>query len=112
MADSSTTTVLIPNLIAGGCWARCQLRNGIGYVPVASKPMKSLTLVGLVFTCTLAIPELDGRFLHSRLAHPGSDCGGLLGSTPATQRYKGHLCRIMTHEIAGPCGGWLYMYPG
>jgi len=112
MADSSTTTFPIPNLIAGGCWARCQLRNGIRYVPVASELMKSLTLVGVVFTCTLAIPELDGRFLHSRWADPGSDCGGLLGSTPATQRYKGRLCRIRTHDIADPCGGCLYKYPG
>jgi len=42
MADSATTTALILNLIAGDCWTRRQLRNGIRYVPVTSKPMKSL----------------------------------------------------------------------
>jgi len=52
----------------------------------------------------LAIPELDDRFLHNHSSDPGSDCGRLLGWTPATQRYKGHLCRIETHEIADPCG--------
>jgi len=53
----------------------------------------------------LAIPELDDRFLHNHGSDPGSDCGGLLGWTPATQRYKGRLCRIITHEITDPCGG-------
>ena len=69
---------------------------------------------GVVFILvgTLAIPELDGRFLHSRWADPGSDCRGLLGSTPATQRYKGSLCRIKAHEIANTCQSCLYRYPG
>jgi len=40
MADLSMTTERIPILLEGGCWARRQLRNGIRYVPVASKPMK------------------------------------------------------------------------
>jgi len=35
-----------------------------------------------------------------------------LGSTPATQRYKGHLCRIETQEIAVFCGDYLYSSPG
>ena len=38
MADSSITVRGIPILIAGGCWAQCQLHAGICYVPVASKP--------------------------------------------------------------------------
>jgi len=33
IADCSTTAGRIPTLFAGGYWARCQLRNGIGYVP-------------------------------------------------------------------------------
>ena len=37
MADYSTAVTGIPILIAGGCWARCQLHAGTGYVPVASK---------------------------------------------------------------------------
>jgi len=112
MADSSTTTGPILDLIAGGCWARRQLRSGIKDVSVALKLMKSLTLVRVVFIGTLGIPKLDGRFLHNCWADPGSDCGRLLGSTPATQRYKGRLCRIETHEIANPCESCLYRYPG
>jgi len=53
----------------------------------------------------LAIPELDDRFLPNHGSDPGSDCGGLLGWTPATQRYKGRLCRIIAHQIADPYGG-------
>ena len=45
MADSSTATGPILDPIAEGCWARRQLRNGIGYVPVASKLIKSLSSV-------------------------------------------------------------------
>ena len=60
MADYSTTAgrILLP--FTGGCWTRRQLRGGIGYVSVASILRKSLTLVGVVFIGTLAIPELDG----------------------------------------------------
>jgi len=61
----------------------------------------------------LAIPELYGRFLHNHFSDPESDYGGLLGSTTATQRYKGRLCGIRTHEIADPCESCLYRYnPG
>jgi len=86
MADPSTTTALILDPIAGGCWARCQLRRGIKDVSVASKPWKLLILVGVVFIgSTLALPELDVRFLHDHLADSGSDCGRLLASTPPSQ---------------------------
>jgi len=112
MADSSTTTAPILDPIAGDCWAQRWLRNGIKDVSVASRPRKSLTLVRVVFIGTLAIPELDGRLLHDHTSDPGSDCGRLLGSTPATQRYKGRLCRIKTQEIAVFCGEDLYCSPG
>jgi len=112
MADSSTTTAPILDLIAGGCWARRQLRGGIKNVFVASKLRKSVTFMRVVFIDTLAISELNGRFLHNHCSDPGSDCGGLLGSTPATQRYKGRLCRIRTQEIADPYESCLYRYPG
>jgi len=79
---------------------------------VASKLRKSLTLVRVGFIGTLAIPDLDGRLLHDHTSDPGSDCGILLGSTPATQRYKGRLCRIKTQEIAVFCGEDLYCSPG
>jgi len=55
MADSSTTTSPILNLIAGDRWARRQLRNGIRYVPVASKLRKSLSSVEGVLGIKLAI---------------------------------------------------------
>ena len=45
MSDSSTTTGPILDLIAGDRWAGGQLRSGIKDVSVASKLMKSLTLV-------------------------------------------------------------------
>ena len=101
MADSSITTALILNLIAGDGWARCQLRSGIKDVSVASELRKWLTLVRVVFIdTTLAISELDGRFLHNHRSDPESDCGRLLGSTPATWSYKLRLCLIRTHESA------------
>ena len=43
---------------------------------------------GLYKASTLAIPELDGRFLHSHCSDPGSDCMESLSSTPTTRRYK------------------------
>jgi len=60
----------------------------------------------------LALPELDGRFLHNHCSDSESDCARSLGPTPATQWYKGRLCRIETHEIADPCGSCLYWYFG
>jgi len=112
MVDSSTTTTPILDLIAGDCWAGGQLCSGIKDVSVASKHMKSLTLVGVVFIDTLAIPELDRRSLHYRFSDPGSDCRRLFCATPATQWYKVRPCHIKAQEIADPCGGCLYWYPG
>jgi len=60
MADCSTTTERISILFAGGYWARRQLRTGIRYVSVASKPRISLTslegvtIVTLVEFCSMA----------------------------------------------------------
>jgi len=34
-----------------------------------------------------------------------TDCGTLLDSIPAMQRYNGRLCDIKAHEIAVFCGG-------
>jgi len=75
---------------------------------VALKLMKSLIFVRVVFIGTLAIPELDGRFLHNHLPNSRSDCGILLGLTPATHWYKGRLCGIKAQEIAVFCVGDLY----
>jgi len=101
MADSSTTAGPILDLIAGYCWAQRQLRSGIKDVSVTSKLMKSLTLMGVVFLGTLAIPELDGRFLHDCWTNPESDCGRLSGSTPATQRYRIHPSATFIHDVTG-----------
>ena len=43
---------------------------------------------------------LDGRLLHNRKTEFNSVGGGLLGSTPAPQRYEVRLCRINTQELA------------
>jgi len=87
MADSAITAGLILDLIAGDCWARRQLRGGIGYVSVASEVMNPPTLARVVF---LHVPELDGGYLHNGWADSRSDssCRGLLGSTPATLWYR------------------------
>jgi len=85
MADTSTTTAPILDLMAGDCWVRCRVRSGIKDVSVASRLMKSLTLVGVAYIATLVIPELDGGFLHDCVADSGSDCGRVLGSMPASQ---------------------------
>jgi len=53
----------------------------------------------------LAIPGLDGGFLHDQYADFESVTWTSLGSTPATRRYKGRCCRINTHEVAIYSGG-------
>jgi len=98
-ADYSTTGGPILILFAGGCWARCQLPNGIRYVSVASNLMDPPTLQRLVF---LKVDELDCIFHNSRLAKSRSDCGRLLGLNPATRWYKVRLCRIKAHGSACP----------
>jgi len=50
----------------------------------------------------LAIPGLDGRFLHNRLTDFDSDTLMSLGSTPATRRYKVRLWRISIHGVHHP----------
>jgi len=112
MVDISTTTGPIQDLIAGGYWARSPLRIGIKDVSIASVLMKSLTLVEVVFIGTLEISEPDGRSLHNHSSDPESDCWRLLGSTPATQWYKGRLCGITTQQIADPCESCIYRYSG
>ena len=82
------TQCSILNLIAEGCWSRRQLRSSIKDVSVASKLRNSLTLVGVGFINTLAIPELDGRFLHNYYSDPECDCGRSLHSAPATLWYR------------------------
>jgi len=114
MADSSTTTSPIRDLIAGDCWARRQLRSGIKDVSVASelRNLKSLTIVRVVFIDTLASSELDGRFLYNHRSDPESDCGRLLGWRPATQWYKVRPCHIKAHEIAVFCAGCIRYQAG
>jgi len=85
IADSSITAESILHPIAGDCWARRQLRGGIEYVSVASELMNPPTLLRVVF---LLVSELHGGFLHNRWADSGSDCGELLGLTPARLWYR------------------------
>jgi len=108
----TTARQSIVNPTPGCSWARCQLSSSIKGVSVRLKLWKSLTLLRVVFIYTMAIPELDCRFLHNHCSDPDSDCGRSLGSTPATQRYKGRLCDINTQKFADPCECCLYRYPG
>jgi len=85
MADSSITAGPILDPIAGDCWARRQLRGGIEYISVASELVNPPTLLRAVF---LQVSELDGGFLHNCRADSGSDCGELLGLTPARLWYR------------------------
>jgi len=50
----------------------------------------------------LAIPGLDGRFLHNRLTDFDSVTWTSLGATPATRRYKVRLWRICIHGVRHP----------
>jgi len=47
----------------------------------------------------LAIPDLDGGFLHTWLANSRSKGTASLGSAPAIRRYKVCLYRNNTHEV-------------
>jgi len=48
MGDSSIMARPILDLVVGYCWTRCQLRGGITYVSVASKPMNPPTFLRVV----------------------------------------------------------------
>ena len=86
MAHQSTPARPNPDLIAGGGWARSQLRKGIKNLSLASELMKSLTLVTVVFIATLTIPALYRRSLHNQSSDPESDCGVLFISKNITLR--------------------------
>jgi len=77
----------------------------MGYVSVASKLRKSLSSVEGVLGSNPGGILLDGRLLHDYLTDSNSVCRRLLGSTPATRRYKVRLCGIRTQQIAVFCGG-------
>jgi len=47
---------------------------------------------------------LDGRLLHHHLTDSNSVCWTLLGSTPATRRFKIRLCGIKAQDTAVHCG--------
>jgi len=68
--------------------------------------MKSLSTLGGGFwegrEGMLAIPELDGRFLHTWLTDSRSKGTAPLGSTPATRWYKVRLWRISIHGVRHP----------
>ena len=48
----------------------------------------------------LAIPELDGWFLHNHCSDPECEWRDLLGPTPATQRYRIHPPAICIQEVS------------
>jgi len=55
---------------------------------------------------------LDCRSLHNHLTDSTSIWGRLLGSTPATQRYKVPPCGIKAQDFPVFCGGSLRYYAG
>jgi len=55
---------------------------------------------------------LNGRLLHHHWMDSHSVCGRLLDLTLATQRYKGHPCRMKVQDFADFSGGGLYSNPG
>jgi len=57
---------------------------------------------------------LDGWCLHNQGTDSNSVCGRLLGSTPATHRYKPEVypCVIKTQDFAVFCGGGLRKHAG
>ena len=55
---------------------------------------------------------LNGRFLHNHWVYSNSVCWRLLGSTPASRRYKVHPCRMKTQDFAVTCGGVLKLNAG
>jgi len=50
---------------------------------------------------------LNSRLLHSQWTDFDALCGALLGSMPASQRYKVRLCCMDTQESAVFCGGYI-----
>jgi len=93
------------NWFAVGCWAQRQLHAGIRYVSVASKLRTSLTSVEGMLGSNPGGILLDGRLLHGYLTDSNSVCGRLLGSTPATRRYKVGPYAINTHGFTLFCRG-------
>jgi len=55
---------------------------------------------------------LDSGLLDNRLTDSDSVCWRLLGSTLATQRYKGRLCGIKAQAFADISGGGLREHAG
>jgi len=87
MAVSSTTAAPILNLIAGDYWAGRQLRNGIRYVPVTSKPMKSLSSVQGVSDIKPVFSKVRGprRARRGDCQEPWTRLDGKMRSTPVLE---------------------------
>jgi len=111
MADSATTAAPILNLSPRRRWARRQLHTGIRSVSGASILMKSLSTLGVVSwegkEGMLAIPGLNGRFLHHHWTDRRPEGTVLLGSTLATCRYRLRLRSINIHETGNYSRGGL-----
>jgi len=73
MADTSTTDRQILDVIKGDCWARCQLRNSIGYTSVASIPRKSRSSVDtipIVLALVIFVSTVDDSTNGARILIP------------------------------------------
>jgi len=89
IANSSTTSTQILNPIAGDRWAQCQPHRGIKDVSVTSEPMKSLTIIVVVFIGPVALSELNADSFTT---------GGLILDLIA----EGYWARCQLHDDVGP----------
>ena len=89
---NSTTNSQIRDLFRGGHLVRRQLHAGIRFIPTLSILIE---LQGWRFQIR------NSRLFHSRLPDSKSVSWRLLGSTPATRRYKESPQAVNTHGATG-----------
>ena len=89
---NSTTTSPIRDLFFGGYSARRQLHVGIRLIPTLSILMELQGWRSQIFDC---------RLLHNHCPEFNSVFWRLLGSTPATRRYKKRPYAVNTHGVTG-----------
>ena len=112
---SSPGDCLLDGRLLHNCWTDCESVDGqlLGLTPAVQPYRGRLCLktdevavfCGGCIRYSAGHILLDDRLLYNWWTDFHSECGRLLGLTPASQRYKVRLCRIKTDEIAVICGG-------
>jgi len=110
MVDYSTTTGRIVILFAGGLLGSTPATRRYKVRPYRIKAQDIAVFCGGGLMYYARETLLDGRLLHHRSTDRDSVCGRLLGSTPATPRYKVRPYRIKAQDIAVFCGRGLMYY--